>query len=53
MARGGGLPTTRPLAYEVKWNGFRALVRAGSEYQVRSRRGWDMTALVPDATTDL
>src|SRR6478672_11284660 len=48
LARSGSLPTHGSWAYEVKWDGFRAIVRAGAEYRVRSRRGWDMTALVPE-----
>jgi hypothetical protein len=48
LARSGALPTRGRWAYEVKWDGFRAIVRAGDAYRVRSRRGWDMTALVPE-----
>src|SRR4051794_33469759 len=48
LARTGGLPTRGRWAYEVKWDGFRAIVRAGGDFRVRSRRGWDMTALVPE-----
>jgi ATP-dependent DNA ligase len=46
LARSGSLPTRGRWAYEVKWDGFRAIVRAGDDYRVRSRRGWDMTQLV-------
>src|SRR3954467_686849 len=48
LARSGSLPTRGRWAYEVKWDGFRAIVRAGDDYRVRSRRGWDMTELVPE-----
>jgi bifunctional non-homologous end joining protein LigD len=48
LARSGSLPTRGRWAYEVKWDGFRAIVRAGDDFRVRSRRGWDMTALVPE-----
>src|SRR6266581_4970798 len=48
LARSGSLPTRGRWAYEVKWDGLRAIVRAGDDYGVRSRRGWDMTALVPE-----
>src|SRR3954468_2760513 len=48
LARGGTLPSRGRWAYEVKWDGFRAIVRTGDDYRVRSRRGWDMTALVPE-----
>src|SRR3954466_14685603 len=47
LARSGSLPTRGRWAFEVKWDGFRAIVRAGADFRVRSRRGWDMTALVP------
>jgi bifunctional non-homologous end joining protein LigD len=39
LLRSGRLPTSGDYAYEPKWDGFRALV---------SRRGWDMTSLVPE-----
>src|SRR5690242_10524782 len=48
LARSGTLPTRGRWAYEVKWDGFRAIVRSGDDYRVRSRRGWDMSALVPE-----
>jgi bifunctional non-homologous end joining protein LigD len=32
----------------VKWDGFRALVSRNGDFQVRSRRGWNMTALLPE-----
>jgi bifunctional non-homologous end joining protein LigD len=43
LARSGPLPTSRDYAYEVKWDGFRAIVSTEGELRVRSRRGWDMT----------
>jgi ATP-dependent DNA ligase len=48
LARSGDLPSRGRWAYEVKWDGFRAIVRAGAASRVRSRRAWDMTALVPE-----
>jgi len=51
LARSGSLPVRGPWAYEVKWDGFRAIVRTGDDYRVRSRRGWDMTDLVPELET--
>jgi ATP-dependent DNA ligase len=30
------------------WDGFRAIVRTGNDYAVRSRRGWLMTELLPE-----
>jgi bifunctional non-homologous end joining protein LigD len=35
-------------AYELKWDGFRAVVSTTGGLRVRSRRGWNMTELVPE-----
>jgi bifunctional non-homologous end joining protein LigD len=43
LARAGELPTGDGWAYEVKWDGFRALVSTEDGLRVRSRRGWNMT----------
>ena len=43
LARSGRLPISRAYAYEVKWDGFRALVSTEGRLRVRSRRGWNMT----------
>jgi bifunctional non-homologous end joining protein LigD len=43
LARSGQLPTSGDYAYEVKWDGFRAVVSTENGLRVRSRRGWDMT----------
>jgi len=43
LARSGRLPTSADYAYELKWDGFRAVVSTEGELRVRSRRGWDMT----------
>jgi bifunctional non-homologous end joining protein LigD len=48
LARSGRIPTSGDYDYEVKWDGFRAIVRTEGEFRVRSRRGWNMTALVPE-----
>ena len=48
LARSGRLTTECGWAYELKWDGFRAIVRCGSEFRVRSRRGWNMTPLLPE-----
>jgi ATP-dependent DNA ligase len=48
LARSGRLPLESGWSYELKWDGFRAIVHSGSEFRVRSRRGWDMTALLPE-----
>jgi bifunctional non-homologous end joining protein LigD len=43
LARSGRLPTSGDYAYELKWDGFRAIVSTEGSLRVRSRRGWDMT----------
>src|SRR3982751_6486734 len=43
LARSGRLPTSGDYAYEVKWDGFRAIVSTEGALRVRSRRGWNMT----------
>jgi hypothetical protein len=43
LARSGPLPTSGDYAYELKWDGFRAVVSTEDTLRVRSRRGWDMT----------
>jgi bifunctional non-homologous end joining protein LigD len=43
LARSGRLPTSGDYAYELKWDGFRAIVSTEGTLRVRSRRGWDMT----------
>jgi bifunctional non-homologous end joining protein LigD len=48
LARSGTLPTRGDRAYEVKWDGFRAIVSTEDGLRVRSRRGWNMTDLVPE-----
>jgi hypothetical protein len=48
LARSGHLPYRDGYAYEPKWDGLRALVRSGSEFRVHSRRGWNMSARVPE-----
>jgi bifunctional non-homologous end joining protein LigD len=47
LAKSGQLPRRRDFAYEVKWDGFRAIVSTEGSLRVRSRRGWDMTDRVP------
>jgi len=48
LARSGPLPTRRTGSFELKWDGFRALVSTLDGLTVRSRRGWNMTKLVPE-----
>jgi ATP-dependent DNA ligase len=48
LARSGRLPTGGDLAYEVKSDGFRAIVSTEGSLRARSRRSWNMTELVPE-----
>jgi bifunctional non-homologous end joining protein LigD len=48
LAQSARLPLHGDYAYEPKWDGFRALVSTVDGFHVRSRRGWAMTALVPE-----
>jgi bifunctional non-homologous end joining protein LigD len=48
LAKPGALPTASGWSFEPKWDGFRAIVRSGDNYTVRSRRGWLMTDLLPE-----
>jgi hypothetical protein len=48
LLRPGTLPLGSGYSYELKWDGFRALVSTVDGLRVRSRRGWDMTALLPE-----
>ena len=43
LARTGELPTGNGWAYEVKWDGFRAIASTENGLRVHSRRGWNMT----------
>ncbi len=47
LARSGPIPARGQWAFEVRWDGFRALVST-RPYRVRSRRGWDMTPFLPE-----
>jgi ATP-dependent DNA ligase len=46
LARSGRLPDEDGYAFELKWDGFRAITRCGRSFQVLSSRGWNMTPLV-------
>jgi ATP-dependent DNA ligase len=48
LLRSGRLPTSGDYAFEPKWDGFRALISRGGHLRVKSRRGWDMTSLLPE-----
>jgi len=49
LARSGAIPSGRGWMFEPKLDGFRCLVctHAGT-FRARSRRGWDMTPLLPE-----
>jgi bifunctional non-homologous end joining protein LigD len=48
LARSAELPLGAGYGYEVKWDGFRAIVSTLEGLRVRSRRGWEMTVRVPE-----
>src|SRR3954467_2251687 len=48
LLRSARLPTSGDYAFEPKWDGFRCLVSRNGRLRARSRRGWDMTSLVPE-----
>jgi bifunctional non-homologous end joining protein LigD len=48
LARSGELPTRGDWVFEVKWDGFRGLLSTERALRLGSRRGWDMTDLVPE-----
>ena len=48
LARSGPLPVGSGWRFEVKWDGFRALVSTERALRVRSRNGWAMTRLLPE-----
>ena len=43
LLRPGGIPSGDGWAFELKYDGFRAIVSTEDGLQVRSRRGWNMT----------
>src|SRR4051794_30597307 len=49
LASPGAIPTGSGWVFEPKLDGFRCLTRThGGRFRARSRRGWDMTSLLPD-----
>jgi bifunctional non-homologous end joining protein LigD len=48
LARPGALPSGPAWSFELKWDGFRALVSTEAGLRVRSRRGWNMTPVLPE-----
>ena len=43
-----GLPSGSGWSFELKWDGFRAIVSTEDQLRVRSRRGWNMTTALPE-----
>jgi bifunctional non-homologous end joining protein LigD len=48
LARPGPLPSGSGWSFELKWDGFRAIVSTEDELRVRSRRGSNMTPVLPE-----
>jgi bifunctional non-homologous end joining protein LigD len=48
LLRSARLPTSGDYSFEPRWDGFRCLVSRNGSVRARSRRGWDMTSLVPE-----
>jgi bifunctional non-homologous end joining protein LigD len=52
LARPGSLPSGPGWSFELKWDGFRAIVSTEDGLHVRSRRGWNMTPVLPPEASD-
>ena len=48
LARSGPLSSRSAWSFELKWDGFRAIVSTEDGLRVRSRRGWNMTPVLPE-----
>jgi hypothetical protein len=48
LARSAPLPSGSGWCFELKWDGFRAIVSTEDGLRVRSRRGWNMTPVLPE-----
>jgi ATP-dependent DNA ligase len=48
LAKPGPIPVTRGWLFEPQLDGFRCLACTHGRLRVRSRRGWDMTPLLPE-----
>jgi bifunctional non-homologous end joining protein LigD len=48
LSHPGPLPSGSGWSYELKWDGFRAIISTEDGLRVRSRRGWDMTSVLPE-----
>jgi ATP-dependent DNA ligase len=46
LCRSAPLPRGSGWAFEVRWDGIRAIVDTRDRFRASSRRGWDMTAQV-------
>ena len=48
LSRPGPLPSGSAWSFELKWDGFRAIVSTEDGLAIRSRRGWNMTQVLPE-----
>ena len=48
LARAGEIPRGRGWTFEPKLDGFRCMVCTHASFHARSRRGWNMTHLLPE-----
>jgi bifunctional non-homologous end joining protein LigD len=48
LSRPGPLPAGAGWSFELKWDGFRAIVSTADSFEVRSRRGWNTTEVLPE-----
>lgn len=48
LSRAGPLPSGPGWSFELKWDGFRAIVSTEDGLRVRSRRSWNMTEVLPE-----
>lgn len=48
LAKPGPIPAGDGYGFELKWDGFRALVSTVEGLRIRSRRGWNMAPLLPE-----
>jgi bifunctional non-homologous end joining protein LigD len=48
LSRPGPLPSGAAWSVELKWDGFRAIVSTEDDLRVRTRRGWNMTPVLPE-----
>jgi len=54
LARPGAIPSGRGWTFEPKLDGFRCLICThGGGFRARSRRGWNMTPLLPELAAAL